>query len=62
MYSVFSCRPLVATSNARWRAFMVLLMGIFGQWSGNGLGYYNVSPLTLTICSLLPLKAMLFYY
>ncbi|KAL5478685.1 hypothetical protein ACEPAI_1962 [Sanghuangporus weigelae] len=36
-------RALVATHNARWRALMVLLMGIFGQWSGNGLGYFNLS-------------------
>lgn len=26
---------------------MVLLMGIFGQWSGNGLGYFNVRILPI---------------
>ncbi|EJD04682.1 general substrate transporter [Fomitiporia mediterranea MF3/22] len=36
-------RALIATHNARWRTLMVLLMGIFGQWSGNGLGYFNLS-------------------
>ncbi|PFH51320.1 hypothetical protein AMATHDRAFT_59397 [Amanita thiersii Skay4041] len=31
---------LVNTRNARYRTFMMLLMGFFGQWSGNGLGYF----------------------
>ncbi|KAF5358983.1 hypothetical protein D9758_004837 [Tetrapyrgos nigripes] len=31
---------LVNTKNARYRTFMMLLMGFFGQWSGNGLGYF----------------------
>lgn len=31
---------LVNTHNARYRTFMMLLMGFFGQWSGNGLGYF----------------------
>ncbi|KAH9482516.1 Lactose permease [Psilocybe cubensis] len=26
--------------NSRYRTFMMLLMGFFGQWSGNGLGYF----------------------
>lgn len=34
-------RELVATKNARWRSLMVLMMGVFGQFSGNGLGYFN---------------------
>jgi MFS family permease len=29
--------------SARWRLLMVVLMGIFGQFSGNGLGYFNLS-------------------
>lgn len=29
------------THNARWRTLMVVLMGVFGQFSGNGLGYFN---------------------
>ncbi|KAG6854345.1 hypothetical protein C0991_007850 [Blastosporella zonata] len=31
---------LFNTPNARYRTFMMLLMGFFGQWSGNGLGYF----------------------
>jgi hypothetical protein len=42
-YIAFVCRGLVATHNARWRSLMVFLMGFFGQMSGNGLGYFNVS-------------------
>ncbi|KAF8579025.1 putative MFS lactose permease [Ramaria rubella] len=33
---------LYKTSNARWRSLMVFMMGLFGQMSGNGLGYYNL--------------------
>jgi len=33
---------LFKTRNARWRFLMVILMGVFGQMSGNGLGYYNI--------------------
>jgi len=29
------------TKNARWRFAMVLMISIFGQFSGNGLGYFN---------------------
>jgi sugar porter (SP) family MFS transporter len=32
---------LLRTKNARWRFLMVILMGVFGQFSGNGLGYFN---------------------
>ncbi|KAG8743615.1 hypothetical protein FRC10_011678 [Ceratobasidium sp. 414] len=32
---------LFRDSASRWRSFMVLLMGVFGQFSGNGLGYFN---------------------
>ncbi|TRM68230.1 general substrate transporter [Schizophyllum amplum] len=31
---------LVNTADARYRTFMMLLMAFFGQWSGNGLGYF----------------------
>ncbi|KAJ7752842.1 general substrate transporter [Mycena maculata] len=31
---------LVNTPNARYRTFLMLLMAFFGQWSGNGLGYF----------------------
>lgn len=34
-------RPLFRTRNASWRSAQVLMMAIFGQFSGNGLGYYN---------------------
>ncbi|KDQ17763.1 hypothetical protein BOTBODRAFT_582547 [Botryobasidium botryosum FD-172 SS1] len=34
-------RELFHTRSARWRSLMVLLMGVFGQFSGNGLGYFN---------------------
>ncbi|KIM26257.1 hypothetical protein M408DRAFT_25468 [Serendipita vermifera MAFF 305830] len=33
----------VKTHAARWRFLMVILMGVFGQFSGNGLGYFNLS-------------------
>ncbi|SCV69646.1 BQ2448_1040 [Microbotryum intermedium] len=32
---------LFNTKNARWRSLMVGLMSIAGQFSGNGLGYFN---------------------
>lgn len=35
-------KELVNTRNARYRTFMMLLMGFFGQWSGNGLGFAGV--------------------
>ncbi|KAJ7498590.1 general substrate transporter [Mycena latifolia] len=31
---------LVNTRNARYRTFLMILMAFFGQWSGNGLGYF----------------------
>ncbi|CAG9946395.1 unnamed protein product [Clonostachys rosea f. rosea IK726] len=34
-------RPLFLTHNGRWRMTQVLMISIFGQWSGNGLGYFN---------------------
>ncbi|KIJ56848.1 hypothetical protein M422DRAFT_40425 [Sphaerobolus stellatus SS14] len=33
---------LFKTKNARWRSLMVIMMGCFGQFSGNGLGYFNL--------------------
>ncbi|ERS97067.1 uncharacterized protein SPSK_02356 [Sporothrix schenckii 1099-18] len=30
------------THNGRWRAAQAIMMGVFGQFSGNGLGYFNV--------------------
>lgn len=34
-------RPLFMTKNGRWRMTQVLMISIFGQFSGNGLGYFN---------------------
>ncbi|KAJ7682444.1 general substrate transporter [Mycena polygramma] len=31
---------LFHTRNARYRTFLMILMAFFGQWSGNGLGYF----------------------
>ncbi|KAK9421820.1 putative Major facilitator superfamily (MFS) profile domain-containing protein [Seiridium unicorne] len=37
----FDYRPLFFTHNGRWRMAQVLMISIFGQFSGNGLGYFN---------------------
>jgi MFS family permease len=34
-------RCLFDTKEGRWRSAQVLMMGVFGQFSGNGLGYFN---------------------
>ncbi|KAK4454499.1 lactose permease [Podospora aff. communis PSN243] len=34
-------RPFLTSHNARWRMLQVLMISIFGQFSGNGLGYFN---------------------
>jgi len=34
-------RPLFMTHQGRWRMAQVLMISIFGQFSGNGLGYFN---------------------
>jgi MFS family permease len=34
-------RPLLLTHSGRWRMAQVLMISIFGQFSGNGLGYFN---------------------
>ncbi|PKY06172.1 general substrate transporter [Aspergillus campestris IBT 28561] len=34
-------RCLVDSHESRWRSTQVLMMGVFGQFSGNGLGYFN---------------------
>ncbi|KAK3382656.1 general substrate transporter [Lasiosphaeria ovina] len=34
-------RPLFLTHSGRWRMAQVLMISIFGQFSGNGLGYFN---------------------
>ncbi|KAM7216126.1 General substrate transporter [Rhypophila decipiens] len=34
-------RPFALTHSGRWRITQVLMISIFGQFSGNGLGYFN---------------------
>ncbi|KAJ5724396.1 hypothetical protein N7493_006124 [Penicillium malachiteum] len=34
-------RPFVTTHSGRWRFAQVVMISVFGQWSGNGLGYFN---------------------
>ncbi|KAL4737119.1 general substrate transporter [Aspergillus similis] len=34
-------RPFLLSHNGRWRFAQVIMISIFGQWSGNGLGYFN---------------------
>lgn len=39
--NVFLDRPLFFSHSGRWRMAQVLMISIFGQFSGNGLGYFN---------------------
>lgn len=39
----YDYRPMFRTSNATWRSLQVIMMAVFGQFSGNGLGYYNAA-------------------
>jgi hypothetical protein len=34
-------RPLFFTHSGRWRLAQVVMISVFGQFSGNGLGYFN---------------------
>ncbi|KAJ6164064.1 hypothetical protein N7470_002736 [Penicillium chermesinum] len=34
-------RPFLFTHSGRWRTAQVVMMAVFGNFSGNGLGYYN---------------------
>ncbi|KAK4156655.1 general substrate transporter [Chaetomidium leptoderma] len=36
-------RPFVFSHSGRWRLAQVLMISIFGQFSGNGLGYFNTT-------------------
>lgn len=36
-------RPFLLTHSGRWRITQVLMISIFGQFSGNGLGYFNTT-------------------
>ncbi|KIH90510.1 hypothetical protein SPBR_00308 [Sporothrix brasiliensis 5110] len=39
--SAWDYRPFFLTHAGRWRMAQVLMISIFGQFSGNGLGYFN---------------------
>ncbi|KAH8694299.1 putative MFS lactose permease [Talaromyces proteolyticus] len=34
-------RPFIFSHSGRWRFLQVIMISVFGQWSGNGLGYFN---------------------
>ncbi|KAJ5687789.1 hypothetical protein N7536_010408 [Penicillium majusculum] len=36
-------RPFILTKSGRWRFAQVIMISVFGQWSGNGLGYFNAT-------------------
>jgi hypothetical protein len=36
-------RPFLLTHSGRWRFAQVVMISIFGQFSGNGLGYFNAT-------------------
>lgn len=36
-------RPMILTHNGRWRFAQIVMMSVFGQFSGNGLGYFNAA-------------------
>ncbi|KAL2170798.1 hypothetical protein VTG60DRAFT_4453 [Thermothelomyces hinnuleus] len=36
-------RPFLLSHSGRWRIAQVLMISIFGQFSGNGLGYFNTT-------------------
>ncbi|KAI1271387.1 putative MFS lactose permease [Xylaria sp. FL0933] len=36
-------RPFLMTHNGRWRFAQVIMISVFGQFSGNGLGYFNAT-------------------
>ncbi|KAI1651144.1 general substrate transporter [Daldinia loculata] len=36
-------RPFIFSHSGRWRIAQVLMISIFGQFSGNGLGYFNTT-------------------
>jgi hypothetical protein len=36
-------RPFLTTHSGRWRFMQVIMISVFGQWSGNGLGYFNTT-------------------
>lgn len=40
-------RPMVLTHNGRWRFGQIIMISVFGQFSGNGLGYFNAAIFSL---------------
>lgn len=40
-------RPLLFTHNGRWRFTQIVMISVFGQFSGNGLGYFNAAIFSL---------------
>ncbi|GFF31343.1 lactose permease [Aspergillus udagawae] len=36
-------RPFFFSHSGRWRFLQVMMISVFGQWSGNGLGYFNAT-------------------
>lgn len=36
-------RPFFMSHSGRWRFLQVIMISVFGQWSGNGLGYFNAT-------------------
>ena len=53
----FAC--LFNSHQARWRTLQVTLMCFAGQWTGNGIGYFYVSPHSKPILIGLSLFCML---
>ncbi|KAI1102900.1 general substrate transporter [Jackrogersella minutella] len=39
----FDYRPFIFSHSGRWRIAQVLMISVFGQFSGNGLGYFNTT-------------------
>lgn len=40
-------RPMIFSHNGRWRFGQIVMISIFGQFSGNGLGYFNAAIFSL---------------
>lgn len=40
-------RPMFLTHNGRWRFAQIVMISVFGQFSGNGLGYFNAAIFSL---------------
>lgn len=40
-------RPMLFSHNGRWRFGQIVMISVFGQFSGNGLGYFNAAIFSL---------------